>query len=71
MMCFSFLDCKVPHATSYCVYISQLIHFARASSHVSDFNNRNIFFLLNFLSKGTVIINYLKHFLSFILVILN
>ena len=29
--------------TSYGVYISQLIRFARASSHVTDFNNRNKF----------------------------
>ena len=29
------------------------------------------FKLLNFLSKGTVIIKYVKHFLSFIAVILN
>ena len=36
-----FLDGDVPHATSYGVYISQLIHFARASSYVADFNTRN------------------------------
>ena len=42
---FSFLDGDVPHSisygTSYGVYISQLIQFARASSHVADFNTRN------------------------------
>ena len=48
------------------VYIlSQLIRFARASSQFNGFNIRNKFELLNFLSKGTVIINYVKHFLSF------
>ena len=31
----------VPHSTSYGVYISQLIRFARASSHVADFNTHN------------------------------
>ena len=31
----------VPRSTSYGVYISQLIGFARASSHVADFNTRN------------------------------
>ena len=31
----------VPHSTSYGVYISQLIRFARVSSHVADFNARN------------------------------
>ena len=35
------LDGDVPRSTSYGVYISQLIRFARASSHVADFNTRN------------------------------
>ena len=66
-----FMDGNVPHATYYGVYISQsATHFARASSQVSDFNARNKFYLLNFLSKGTVII-YVKHYLRFIAVILN
>ena len=38
---FSFLDGVVPSSISYGVYISQLIRFARASSHVTDFNTRN------------------------------
>ena len=38
---FSFLDGYVPRSTSYGVYISQLIRFARSSSHVADFNTRN------------------------------
>ena len=38
---FPFLDGDVPHSTSYGVYISQLIRFARVSSHVADFNARN------------------------------
>ena len=38
---FSFLDGDVPWRTSYGVYISQLIRFARASSNLSDFNCRN------------------------------
>ena len=36
-----FSDGDVPRSTSYGVYISQLIRFARASSHVADFNTRN------------------------------
>ena len=36
-----FLDSDAPQHPSYGVYISQLIRFARASSHVTDFNNRN------------------------------
>ena len=38
---FPFLDCDVPRRTSYGVYISQLIRFARASSNLSDFNCHN------------------------------
>ena len=38
---FSFLDVDVPRRTSYGVYISQLIRFARASSNLNDFNYRN------------------------------
>ena len=40
---FQFLDDDVPRSTSYGVYISQLIRFARASSHVADFNTHNKF----------------------------
>ena len=36
---FPFLD--VPRSTSYVVYVSQLIRFARTSSYVADFNTRN------------------------------
>ena len=38
---FPFLDGDVPRRTSYGVYISQLIRFARASSKVSDLNDFN------------------------------
>ena len=38
---FPFLDGDVPCSTSYGVYISQLIRFARASSHVANFKTRN------------------------------
>ena len=38
---FPILDGDVPRSTSYRVYISQLILFARASSYVADFNTRN------------------------------
>ena len=37
---FPFLDGYVPRSTFYGVYISQLIRFARASSHVAGFNAR-------------------------------
>ena len=35
------MDGDVTRSTSYGVYISQLIRFARVSSHVVDFNARN------------------------------
>ena len=38
---FPVLDGDVPYSISYGVYISQLIRFARVSSHVADFNTRN------------------------------
>ena len=38
---FPFLDGDVPRRTSYGVYISQLIRFARASSNLNDFNYCN------------------------------
>ena len=38
---FPFSDGDVPRSTSYDVYISQFIRFARVSSHVADFNARS------------------------------
>ena len=38
---FPFLDGDVPLRTSYVLYVSQLIRFARASSNLIDFNCRN------------------------------
>ena len=49
---FPFLDGDVPQRPSYGVYISQLIRFARASSHVTDFNNRNKFLTTKLLKQG-------------------
>ena len=40
-MNFPFLDGDVPRSTSYGVYISQHIRFARVSSHADDSNTRN------------------------------
>ena len=49
---FPFLDGDVPRCTSYGVYISQLIRFARASSNVSDFNCRNKTLTAKLLRQG-------------------
>ena len=52
---FRFLDGDVPRSTSYGVYISQLIRFARVSSHVADFNPLNKIKLQNFSNRAVVI----------------
>ena len=49
---FIFLDGDVPRSTSYGVYISQLIRFARASSYVADFNTRNKLLTQKLLKQG-------------------
>ena len=49
---FPFLDDDVPRRPSYGVYISQLIRFARAPSHVTDFNNHNNFLTAKLLKQG-------------------
>ena len=49
---FPFLDGDVPRSTSYGVYISQLIRFARVSSHVVDFNARNKSLTAKLLQRG-------------------
>ena len=49
---FPFLDGDVPRSTSYGVYISQLIRFARVSSHVDDFNTRNKVLTAKLLRQG-------------------
>ena len=49
---FPFLDGDVPRSTSYGVYISQLIQFARVSSHVADFNARNKSLTAKLLQQG-------------------
>ena len=49
---FPFLDDDVPRSTSYGVYISQLIRFARVSSHVGKFNTRNKVLTAKLLRQG-------------------
>ena len=50
---FPFLDSDVPRSSSYGVYISQLIRFARASSYVADLNNtRKKLLTQNLLKQG-------------------
>ena len=49
---FPVLDGDVPRRTSYGVYISQLIRFARASSNLNDFNYRNKALTAKLLRQG-------------------
>ena len=49
---FPFIDGDVPHSTSYEVYISQLIRFARASSYITDFNTQNKLLTQKLLIQG-------------------
>ena len=52
MVNFPFLDSDIPRHPSYGVYVSQLIRFARASSHATDFNNRNKFLTAKLLKQS-------------------
>ena len=60
-----FLDGDVPRRPSHGVYISKLIRFARASSHVIDFNNRNRFLTAKLLKLGYRYHNLRKAFSKF------
>ena len=51
-MNFPFLDGDVPRSASYGVYISQLIRFARVSSHVDDLYTRNKVLTAKLLRQG-------------------
>ena len=53
------MDGDDPRPTSYGVYISQLIRFARVSSHVADFNAIKVY-LPNFSNRAIGIINFEK-----------
>ena len=63
---FPFLDGDVPRLTSYGVYISHLIRFARVSSHVDDFNTRNKVLTAKLLRKDIDIIKFVRRFQNFI-----
>ena len=64
---FPFLDGDVPRSTSYGVYISQLIRFARATSHIIDFNACIKLLTQKLLKQGyrsIGIINFAKPFID-------
>ena len=62
---FPFLVGDVPRSTSYDVYISQLIRFARVSSHVDDFNSRTKVLTANLFRQGYRYHKIWKAFLKF------
>ena len=62
------LDGDVPRATSYGVYILQLIRFARACSSVEDFNLVILLLLKNFYIRVSDSINFEKKILNSIIV---
>ena len=62
---FPFLDGDVPRRTSYGIYISQLIRFARASSNLNDFNYRNKALTAKLLRQGYRYFKLRKAFLKF------
>ena len=62
---FPFLDGDAPRPTSYGVYTSQLIRFARASSYVADFNTRNKLLTQKLLKQGYWYNKLAKHFQNF------
>ena len=66
IMNFPFLDGDVPRSASYSVYISQLIRFARVSSHVDDFNTRNKALTAKLLNEDIDIINFVRLIKNFI-----
>ena len=49
---FPFLDGDIPHSTSYGVYISQFIRFARVSGYVAEFSARNKSLTVKLLQQG-------------------
>ena len=61
---FPFLDGDVPSASSYGVYISQLIRFARVCSNIDDLNSKNLVLTAKLLSIVIDIIKFEKHFLN-------
>ena len=66
MVNFPFLDGDVPRSTSYDVYISQLIRFARVSSHVDDLSTRNMVLTAKLLRQGYRYHKFVTRFQNFI-----
>ena len=63
---FTFLDGDVPRSTSYGVYISQIVRFARAFRHVAEFNTCNKLLTQKLLKQSYRYHKLRKTFLNFI-----
>ena len=63
---FSFLDGDIPRRTSYGVYMSQFIRFARASSILVTLTAIIKHLLPNVLGRAIVILNIVRRFRNFI-----
>ena len=62
---FPWLDGDVPRLPSYGIYISQLIRYARACSHVSDFHDKNKQITKKLISQGFRYHKLVKSFWKF------
>ena len=60
-----FLDGNVPRSTSHGVHVSELIRFARASSHVDDFKTRHKVLTAKLPKQGDRYHKLCKAFLKF------
>ena len=65
-MTFPFLDGDVSRSTSYGVYISQIIRFARLSNHVDDLSTLNKVLAAKLLGQGYRYHKLCKTFQNFI-----
>ena len=62
---FPFLSSNIPSGPSYCVYISQLIRYARCCSHYDDFRYRHKCLVDRLLSQGEIALRLEKSFKKF------
>ena len=62
---FPFLDGNIPKGSSYGIYISQLVRYARACSCIKDFNDRNLILTKKLLKQGFLYHNLRGKFAKF------
>ena len=62
---FPYLSSNIPSGPSYCVYISQLIRYARCCSHYDDLRYRHKCLVDRLLSQGYIALRLEKSFKKF------